>query len=161
MLRPGRMWLCRRGSCERKCHLWKKTHILFLSAFLSNTIYSSLFTVHLPSVSFQTCKCYGAHKAGWATSKILSVEQERETINWYSKQPPPWSGIILALFFSITLSLFFFLVLFSPIRHQSSLATKLGTGLGVGCISYSWWHLVHKGSADDFSEVTRNAIPPT
>ncbi len=41
-------------------------------------------------------------------SKILSVEQERETINWYSKQPPPWSGIILALFFSHhPLSVFF------------------------------------------------------
>ncbi len=51
-------------------------------------------------------------------SKILSVEQERETINWYSKQPPPWSGIILALFFSITLSLFFFSSYFF---HQSDI----------------------------------------
>lgn len=68
-------------------------------------------------MSFQTCKCYGAHKAGWAASKILSAEQERETINWYSKRygslHPEVALFSLSLFLHHPLPLFFPLPFFT------------------------------------------------
>lgn len=121
----------------------KKKHSfsLSLSVFLSNTIYSSLFTlciclawafrpvsamVHTKQVELRLKYCQPSRREKPLTDTASGMAAY--TLKWHYS---------LSLFFSITLSLCFFLFLFSPIRHQSSLATKLGTGLGVGCISYS------------------------
>lgn len=110
-----------------------------LSVFRSNTIYSLLFTlciclawafrpvsamVHTKQVELRLKYCQQSRREKPLTDTASSMAAY--TLKWH-----------YSLFFSITLSLCFFLFLFSPIRHQSSLATKLGTGLGVGCISYS------------------------
>lgn len=120
----------------------KETLILSLwSVFLSNTIYSSFFTlciclawafrpvsamVHTKQVELRLKYCQPSRREKPLTDTASGMAAY--TLKWHYS---------LSLFFSITLSLCFFLFLFSPIRHQSSLATKLGTGLGVGCISYS------------------------
>ncbi len=88
--------------------------------------------MHLPSVSFQTCKCYGAHKAGWATSKILSVEQERETINWYSKQYGSLHPevALFSLSFSPSPSVFFFPRPFFTNQTSEFPGNKIGHWVG-------------------------------
>lgn len=53
----------------------KKTRSFSRCLLFSNAIYSLLFTL---CICLQTCKCYGAHKAGWAARKILSARCRRE-----------------------------------------------------------------------------------